>query len=106
MRGRFFQIDNAIFNLKLDAYEFQIYCLLVSYAGAKGECWPSVQTISRLLEISPNTVVKKINGLVDKHLIDKAGTTSKGKNGKVRTSNNHYYIRPFSEAWEHAFQAG
>lgn len=104
MKGQFFQIDNNIFNLKLDPYEFQIYCYLVSCAGSKGECWPSVNTMARMLQLSPNTISKKIDSLIDKHFLEKMGTTSKNKNGKVRTSNNHYFLLPFAEAWDHAFR--
>jgi hypothetical protein len=104
MRKNFFTIDNDIFNLKLDSYEFQIYCYLVCCAGKNGVCWPSYQTMARLLGISSNTVVNKIGLLVAKHLIEKENTTSKCKNGKTRTSNNRYYILPFEDAWNYAFR--
>jgi len=40
----YFRIDNDIFFLRLDPYEFQVYAYLVSCAGKKGECWPSTNT--------------------------------------------------------------
>ena len=95
MRKNFFTLDNNIFNLKLDPYEFQIYAYLVSCAGKDGVCWPSYNTISELLNISTHTVVTRIDALISKGLIYKEGTTSVCKNGKVRTSNNRYYIQPF-----------
>ena len=104
MNKNFFMLDNNIFNLELDPYEFQIYAYLVSCAGKSNECWPSYNTIADLLGISTNTVIKKINSLISKRLIQKVNTTSKCKNGKVRTSNNHYYILSFSDAWEYKFR--
>ena len=104
MNKNFFILDNNIFNLKLDAYEFQIYSYLVSCAGKSRECWPSYNTIARMLCVSSNTVVKKINSMVQKQLINKIETTSKLKNGKTRTSNNHYIIRSFDDAWDYAFR--
>lgn len=102
----FFIMPNEIFNLKLDAYEFLIYSYLVSCAGKSGVCWPSLQTMSRMLGLSTNTVVRKIDSLVVKQFIDKENTTSKNKNGKVRTSNNRYYIRKFMDAWDAHFRFG
>ena len=31
-------LDNDIFSLRLDPYEFQVYTYLVSCSGKKGEC--------------------------------------------------------------------
>lgn len=104
MRSNFFTLDNNIFNLKLDPYEFQIYAYLVSCAGKDNVCWPSYNTIAGLLEISTHTVIKKIDSLIAKNLIQKEGTTSLCKNGKTRTSNNRYYIQPFEEAWNYKFR--
>ena len=103
-QGNFFILDNNIFNLKLDPYEFMIYSYLVCTAGKRGECWPSFNTIARMLELSTNTAIKKIDSLVAKQLIDKTSTISKCRNGKVRTSNNHYFIRDFNDAWEYKFR--
>ena len=52
MNKNFFAIDNNIFNLKLDSYEFQIYCYLVSCAGKDNVCWPSYNTIAKLLQVN------------------------------------------------------
>lgn len=104
MNRNFFLIDNNIFNMKLDSYEFQIYCYLVSCAGKDKVCWPSYNTIARLLNISTNTVIKKIDSLVSKHLIEKENTTSKCHNGNTRTSNNRYYIMNFNDAWDYMFR--
>lgn len=101
-RGNFFVLPNKIFSLSLDAYEFHVYSYLVSCAGQKGECWPSISTMARVLGMSNNTVIRKIDSLIQRRLIDKSSTTSKTRNGNIRTSNNHYHIRSLDEAIEHA----
>ena len=104
MKGNYFILPNEIFNLKLDAHEFLIYSYFVSCAGQRKMCWPSIQTISRLLNISTSTVVRKLDSLVTKQLIDRERTTQFSRFGKPRTSNNRYYIRDFSEAWDAHFR--
>ena len=96
----YFKLDNDIFSLRLDSYEFQTYAYLVSCAGKKGECWPwpSTNTIARTLGMSQSTVISKIESLVRKQLIDKRMTTRHSKNGKASTGNNHYFIRSAAEA--------
>ncbi len=98
----FFRMYNDIFLFRLDPYEFMIYSYLVSCAGSKGECWPSYKTMERKLGISVNTIMERIDSLASKRLIDKETRSSKGYNGKSRTSNNHYHIRPIEEAWDYA----
>jgi len=94
----YFKLDNEIFSLRLDSYEFQVYAYLVSCAGKKGECWPSTNTIAWALCMSQSTVISKINSLVQRQLIDKGTTTRHSKSGKASTGNNHYYIRSVTEA--------
>ena len=94
----YFKIDNDIFSLWLDSYEFQVYAYLVSCAGKKGECWPSTNTIARALGMSQSTVISKIDLLVRRQLIDKRTTTRHSKSGKASTGNNHYHIRSVADA--------
>ena len=94
----YFKLDNDIFSLRLDPYEFQVYAYLVSCAGKKGECWPSTNTIARALGMSQSTVICKIDSLVRRQLIDKRTTMRHSKIGKASTGNNHYHIRSFVEA--------
>jgi len=94
----YFRIDNDIFSLRLEPYEFLVYAYLLSCAGKKGEYWPSTNTIARVLRMSQSTVITKIDSLVRRQLIDKRSTTRHSKNGKASTGNNHYYIRSVTEA--------
>jgi len=94
----YFKLDNDIFSLQLDSYEFQVYAYLVSCAGKKGEYWPSTNTIARGARHEPGTVISKIESLVRRQLIDKRATTRHSKSGRPSTGNNHYHIRPFAAA--------
>ena len=91
----YFRIDNDIFLLRLDPYEFQVYAYLVSCAGKKGECWPSTNTIARALSISQSTVISKIDSLVRRQLIDKRTTTRRNKSGKVSSQNVMFWELTF-----------
>ena len=95
---KFFKAPNAIFVLGLDPYEVAVYCYLLSCAGAKGECWPSVGTIAHTLSISENTVMKRLELLIEKRLITKTATSHVTKSGKPRTSNNRYRILEIGRA--------
>jgi len=94
----YFKLDNDIFSLRLDSYEFQVYAYLVSCAGKKGECWPSTNTIVRTLGMSQSTVISKIDSLVRRQLIDKRMTTRRSERGRVSTTNNYYHMRSVTEA--------
>ena len=104
----YFKLDNDIFSLRLDPYEFQVYAYLVSCVGKKGECWPSTNTIARTLGMSQSTVISKIDSLVRRQLIDKETTTRRSKSGKVSRANNHYHLRTVAEAMaaHECFQGG
>lgn len=69
----------------LSAYAKVVYCYLVSYAGDKATCYPSILTIAHQLSLSKPTIIKAIKDLELKKLviIDKV----KSKNGYM---NNVY----------------
>lgn len=60
-KKNYYRMPNDIFNMELDAYAFKIYSYLVSCAGSRGECWPSLGTISRKTGIAVSTVKKRID---------------------------------------------
>ena len=63
---RFYQMSNAIFCCDLTPAEFMVYSYLVSCAGQKDVCWPSVGKIAVSCNCSENTVRKAIDALVKK----------------------------------------
>ena len=43
---RFFKLSNALFCFHLTPIQFTVYSFLVSSAGRKEKCWPSMKTIA------------------------------------------------------------
>ena len=43
---RFFKLSNALFCYRLTPIQFTVYSFLVSSAGQKKVCWPSMKTIA------------------------------------------------------------
>jgi hypothetical protein len=78
-------IDNAVlYSTQLTTYEKIVYVILCAYSNVKtGECYPSLKTISELVDASKNTVRKALDGLQNKGLI----TVEKRKSGELNDSN-------------------
>lgn len=53
----------------LSIFAKAVYCLLISYAGSKDTCYPSLNTIVKNLGVSKPTVIKAINDLEKLNLI-------------------------------------
>ena len=81
----FYILPNKIFQIDLDPYAFKIYSYLMSCAGSKGHCWPSLHTISRMTGIAVSTVKNRIDYLAKRKLI----SISKHQ-GKGHYKNNVY----------------
>ena len=89
---RFYQMSNAIFRYDLTPTEFMVYNYLVSCAGQKGVCWPSVHRIALNCNCSENTARKAIDSLVKKRFIRRVATYEDWIDGHSRQTNNTYYI--------------
>lgn len=97
MSTNFFLMSNEIFRYGLKPNEFTVYCYLVSCAGQKDTCWPSVKTIARACCVSENTVRKSIAVLVERGFILKRSAKRIRPNGKSYQWNNNYYILDLPE---------
>ena len=74
----FYILPNKIFQIDLDPYAFKIYSYLMSCAGSKGHCWPSLHTISRVTRIAVSTVKNRIDYLAKRKLISISKHAGKG----------------------------
>ena len=74
----FYILPNKIFTIDLDPYAFKIYSYLMSCAGGKGYCWPSLHTISRVTGIAVSTVKNRIDYLAKRKLISISKHAGKG----------------------------
>ena len=97
MSTSFFQMSNDIFHYGLAPNELTVYCYLISCAGQKKKCWPSVKTISKNCNSAENTVRKCISTLVERGFIRKQYIKRDGPNGKSYQWNNDYYILDLPE---------
>ena len=52
----FFRLPNNIFDIGLSPIQFTIYAYLVSCAGNKGYCWPSMERIARKIGAGKTSV--------------------------------------------------
>ena len=68
----YFRMYNKVFDLGLKAPTFLVYAYLLSCAGNKDYCWPSLGTISRKTGLSVSTVQEHLKILEQRHLISKS----------------------------------
>ena len=69
----YFNVDREFFELGLRPHTAMVYlCLLSSINKDTRQCWPSMKTIARKLNISKSTVEKAIVELERKQLIIKS----------------------------------
>lgn len=78
--GNFFRLPNNIFGIGLSPIQFAIYAYLVSCAGSKGYCWPSIAKISRATGIGKTSVQEHLKVLQQRQMIAK---------GKRKTVSGH-----------------
>ena len=84
----FFILPNEIFEMKIPPSAFFVFCFLVRCKNKEGRCFPSIQTISKAVNISKSTVCSSLKWLEENNLIE---THHVFKNG--RQTNNEYIIK-------------
>jgi len=62
-RPPFFQCQNRILELGLDAYAIAVYCVLAKHADRQRRCFPSQRRIAKILGISTSTVNRALKTL-------------------------------------------
>ena len=72
-RNGYFKVDRGFFDLKLRPHPAMVYLYLLSSINKDTrQCWPSMKTIARKLDISKSTVEKAIVELEQRALIVKS----------------------------------
>ena len=84
----YFRMYNRVFDLNLKAPTFLLYAYLLSCAGNKGSCWPSLDTISQKTGLSISTIQEHLKILEQRQLISKSRRRVDGCWGK----NNVYTL--------------
>ena len=65
----FYRLPNSIFNLGLTPIQFTLYSYLVSCAGSKNYCWPSLKNICAKTGIGISAVQDHLKVLQKRQLI-------------------------------------
>lgn len=89
---RFFKLSNVLFCYHLTPIQFTVYSFLVSSAGQKLKCWPSVKTIAANCACSVNAARAAINELEHRGFIRRVARYQDQTNGSVRRTSNAYFI--------------
>ena len=84
----FFILPNEIFEVRMLPSAFFIFCFLVRSKNKDGRCFPSIQTISKAVNISKSTVCSSLKWLEENKFIE---THHVFKHG--RQTNNEYIIK-------------
>ena len=87
-KEHYFRMYNKVFDLDLKATTFLVYSYLVCCAGNKGNCWPSLEAISRKTGLSISTIQEHLKILEQRQLISKGRHRVNGGWGK----NNVYTL--------------
>ena len=90
---RFFKLSNALFCYHLTPIQFTVYSFLVSSAGQKEKCWPSMKTIAANCHCSETAAREAIAALEQKGFIRRVKRFQDRPNGSVRQTSNAYYIQ-------------
>ena len=106
---RFFKLSNALFCYHLTPIQFTVYSFLVSSAGQKEKCWPSMKTIAANCHCSETAAREAIAALEQKGFIRRVKRFQDRPNGSVRQTSNAYYIQeqpPLPASWGHTPAGG
>ena len=101
---QFFKLSNALFCYHLTPIQFTVYSFLVSSAGQKGNCWPSMKTIAASCGCSVNAAREAIGVLEQRGFIRRVKRYQDRPNGSVRQTSNTYFILdapPLPISWGH-----
>ena len=101
---RFFKLSNALFSYHLTPIQFTVYSFLVSSAGQKGKCWPSMKIIAANCHCSATATREAIAAPEQKEFIRRVKRFQDRPNGSVRQTSNAYYIQeqpPLPATWGH-----
>ena len=77
----FFRLPNKVFDLGLTPIQFALYSYLVSCAGSKNYCWPSLKNISDKTGIGISAVQEHLKVLQKRQII---------RIGKRKTRNGNW----------------
>ena len=99
--GIFLLCPMRFFSGGLTAGELAVYSFLRRCEGRKTrQCWPSIKTIGKAVNMSENTVRKYIRQLEERGIITTEPTEVTIKAGEKRNGNLRFTLRPIQEVMD------
>lgn len=99
--GNFFALPNEIFLWGLTTGELAVYSFLRRCEDRKTrQCWPSIKTIGKAVNMSENTVRKYIRQLEERGIITAEPTEVITKAVGKRNGNLRFTLRPIQEVMD------
>lgn len=99
--GDWYWIHKVVYNdygIKIGAIGISVYNALCFYANRNGECFPSISTMAKKLDISEPTVYKYLKLLEKNRLIRKENRQKENK------SNIYYLLKLFNKPYKPALE--
>ena len=97
-QGNSFSLPHDIFLWGLTTGELAVYSFLRRCEDRKTrQCWPSIKTIGKAVNMSENTVRKCSRKLEERGIIATETTEVTTKAGEKRNGNLRYTLRPIQE---------
>ena len=96
----FFQMDTRVFDRRLKPIPFAVYSYLVSCAGSRGSCFPSVRTIAGKCSCSESAAREAVKQLETLGLVRKEYSYRENRYGIRQQTSNNYAILPLPDYYE------
>lgn len=90
----FYMMKNAIFQYGLRPIELVVYSYLVSCAGRRDYCWPSMEKIAANCGCGTTSARNAVHRLEEYGFIRIVPVIRQDEKGNRWQTNNHYYIQP------------
>lgn len=93
-------MDNRIVDRGLKPIPFVVYCYLVSCAGSRGSCFPTVRTIAQKCHCSESAAREAVRQLTELGLIRKNYSCLENRCGIRQQTSNTYSVLPLPDYYE------
>ena len=96
----YYQMDTRVFDQGLRPIPFAVYSYLVSCAGSRGSCYPSVRTIAGKCRCSESAARDALRTLEDRGLIRREYGYRENRYGLRQQTSNTYHIQRLPDYYE------
>ena len=83
--GHFTVIENELFDMPIDAYEFKVFCYLRKVAGNGSACWQTTRNMAAALGFGRRKLIESIQRLLDLNMLVEVEAPDHLKNPNARS---------------------